>query len=191
VTLTHTGAGLLLSIPPAASVSSTFPASSKVTICIPRREGKVSDLMGNALALRRLLRAPGAYVALCSAALGGLLALAWDLAGTPGGNGLCCNLGQQVFLAAYLGRTDAEAATRVRTYAAIHRFRHAYSAPPASTGLCPVRGRCSRCGARPRARPNVTAADLDRSMFSTTRNARMGDRRRTVSLPSGLPRTAL
>ena len=90
VTLTHTGAGLLLSIPPAASVSSTFPASSKVTICIPRREGKVSD---------------SEHV------------LAQDL--------------------------------------------------------------------------NVTAADLDRSMFSTTRNARMGDRRRTVSLPSGLPRTAL
>ena len=82
--------------------------------------------MGNALALRRLLRAPGAYVALCSAALGGLLALAWDLAGTPGGNGRCCNLDQPAFLAAYLGRTDAETATRVRTHAAIHRFLHVY-----------------------------------------------------------------
>ncbi len=34
-------------------------------------------MMGNALALRRLLRALGACVALCGAALGGLLALAW------------------------------------------------------------------------------------------------------------------
>ena len=34
-------------------------------------------MMGSALALRRLLRDLGAWVALCGAALGGLLALAW------------------------------------------------------------------------------------------------------------------
>src|SRR5437867_2589748 len=45
--------------------------------------------MGNALALRRLLRALGACVALCGAALGGLLALAWPSNRSRTWRGLC------------------------------------------------------------------------------------------------------
>ena len=156
----------------------------------PRRD---SDLMGNALALRRLLRDPPPTWC-CARARS---AACWRSRGTwPG---------RQAAMGGAATSTNRRSSRRISA-GPMPRRRHAcaptprYTASSTSISASGIHGtlpgsrtprRCSRCGARPRARPNLTAADLSRSMLPTTRNARTGDRRGTVSLPSGLLRTAL